>query len=178
MNYSLTDTDIKRIVGDHVPVIPYSELIKNGVLNVLMSCPDHCCIFLVRQSEHVGHWCLCFLKTKGSEIGIHIYDPYGNPPDGDDWTKRVANNVLHQLHQEKPYLLKELYNSGYKIYFNEYEHQNRDDSIQTCGRHCCVRASFLDLDTNQYNKQLNMIAKKNGLSTDELVCELTNSFLN
>jgi hypothetical protein len=174
MNYSLTDTDIKQIVGDGIQVIPYSELIEKGVINVLMTSPEHCCIFLVRQTENVGHWCLCFLKTKGNEIGIHVYDPYGNPPDGEDWTKRVANNVLEQLHQEKPYLLKELYNSGYKIYFNEFKHQSRNSSIQTCGRHCCVRSSFLDLDTNQYNKMIT----GHGVSPDKLVCELTNCFLN
>jgi len=173
MNYSLTDTDLKRIVGDNIPIMPYSSLIDSGVLNVLMSSPEHCCIFLVRQSENVGHWCLCFLKTKGSETGIHIYDPYGNPPDGEDWSKRVAYNVLEQLHQEKPYLLKDLYNSGYKVYFNEFQHQSRDPSIFTCGRHCCTRASFLDLDTKQYNKMIT----GHGISPDELVCEMTNNYL-
>jgi hypothetical protein len=160
-------------VGDGIPVLTYSDLIGAGVLNVLLSSPENCCIFLVRQTEQTGHWCMCFLKNNGSEKGIHIYDSYGNPPDGREWSRYLTQNILQQLHQEKPYLLNELYNSGYKVYFNEHRHQGKDPRIQTCGRHCAIRCSFLDLDSKQYDEMIT----NQGVNPDELVCDLTNCYL-
>jgi len=172
MERSLTDTEMRQMLGSEIPVMIYSDLINNGVLNTLLDSPEHCVVFLVRQAETSGHWCVCFLKTKGKEIGIHIYDSYGNPPDGEEWKKHVSLEILKQVQQEEPYLLTDLYNSGYKIYFNQYRHQSKDPRNQSCGRHCITRCSFLDLDTDEYNK---MITSK-GVSPDNVVFAMTEGF--
>jgi hypothetical protein len=173
MNYSLTDEDIRDLTDYEVPVLTYSELIDRGVLDSLLESPSHCIIFLVRQNQTYGHWVCLFLKLKGSEKGIHLYDSYGNVPDSKEWKKNVSDQLLVDLHQDEPYLLKELYDTGYNIFYNEYQHQDRKNNIATCGRHAVCRSCFTDLDTDQYN---NMITSK-GISPDELVLELTQQFI-
>jgi len=169
MNYSLTDSDIRNLTDNEVEVCTYSELLDRGVLNVLLSKPSHACIFLVRQSKSYGHWVLIWLKTQGRERGLYIYDSYGNTPDSKEWKKYVSKDILKAVHQEEPYLLKELYDSGFNIYYNEYPHQSLSEKIATCGRHCVVRSEFLEMDTNDYDKLIN----QGNLSPDEKVLELT-----
>jgi hypothetical protein len=174
MNISLTDTQISDLLNNEVPVMPYSELIKKGVMNVLRSSPSKAVVFLVRQQPTYGHWCLCFLKDKGrSEQGIHVYDSYGNKPDSKAWKKNLSRKTLKQLHQENPYLLSQLYDTGKPIYFNEYQHQAYNPNVATCGRHVVCRASFLDLDTDEYN---DLITSK-GMSPDQVVVKATNDYL-
>lgn len=173
MQRALSDTEIQNLLDNEVPVMSYSDLIGIGLMNVLRQSPSKAVIFLVRQREDYGHWCLCFLKERGNEQGLHCYDSYGNVPDSKNWKQGLTKKTLKQLHQENPYLLGELYNSGKAIYFNEFHHQSLDPSISTCGRHCVVRASFLDLDTDEYN---DLITSK-GMSPDELVVKLTDEFI-
>jgi hypothetical protein len=173
MDKSLTDEDIIKMTNNEIPVMSYSDLINTGLMNVLRESPSKAVIFLVRQREDYGHWCLCFLKTSGNEQGLHCYDSYGNVPDSKNWKRGLTKKTLTQLHQENPYLLRELYNSGKAIYFNEFHHQSEDPSISTCGRHVVCRSCFMDLDTDEYN---DMITSQ-GISPDELVVKLTDEFL-
>ena len=172
MNVSLTDTQIRNLLNNEVPVMTYSDLIKKGVMNVLRNSPSKAVVFLVRSGLSYGHWCLCFLKTNGKEQGIHCYDSYGNIPDGKAWKQGLTKKTLKQLDQENPYLISELYNTGKPIYFNEYHHQANDGN-SCCGRHVICRACFLDLDTDEYN---NLITSK-GMSPDKFVVKITHPFL-
>ena len=169
MDKSLTDDDIRRLTDNEIAVMTYSDLIEKGVLNVLLSTPNMACIFLIRQSMDYGHWVLIWLKTKGKEKGFYFYDSYGNEVDSKEYKKYVSESVLMAVHQDEPYLLKELYDSGFRIYFNEFPHQIDKKNVASCGRHCIVRSSFLDLDTNEYDKMITA----GSLTPDEKVLILT-----
>lgn len=173
MNIALTDEQISSLLDHQIPIMSYSDLIERGVMNVLRETPSNAVVFLVRQKPDYGHWCLCWLKTKGSEQGLHCYDSYGNEPDGKEWKQNLTEKTLKQLNQENPYLLSQLYESGKSIYFNEYQHQNINKNISTCGRHVACRASFLDLDTDEYN---DMITSK-GMPPDLVVVKATNDLI-
>jgi len=174
MNVSLTDTQISDLLNNEVPVMPYSELIKKGVMNVLRESPSNAVVFLVRSASKYGHWCLCFLKNKGqTEQGIHVYDSYGNKPDSKAWKQALSKKTLKQLHQENPYLLSQLYDTGKPIYFNEYQHQAYNPNVSTCGRHVVCRASFLDLDTDDYNS----LITSRGITPDQVVVNATKDYL-
>jgi hypothetical protein len=173
MNISLTDTQIGELLNEEVPVMPYSDLIKKGVMNVLRESPSNAVVFLVRSEQKYGHWCLCFLKTNGTEQGIHVYDSYGNKPDSKAWKKNLSKKTLKQLHQENPYLLSQLYDTGKPIYFNEYQHQAYNPNVSTCGRHVVCRASFLDLDTDDYNS----LITSRGITPDQVVVNATNDLI-
>ncbi len=169
MNKSLSDGDVRELTDNEIPVMTYSDLIEKGVLNVLLSNPNMACIFLIRQKIDYGHWVLIWLKTKGKEKGFYFYDSYGNEVDSKEFKKFVSESVLKAVHQDEPYLLKELYDSGFRIYFNEYPHQESKEGIATCARHCIVRSSFLDMDTEDYNKMIT----EGDLTPDEKVLILT-----
>ena len=169
MDVSLTDDDVRRLTDNEIPVMVYSDLIEKGVLNVLLSTPSMACIFLYRTSENYGHWLLIWLKTQGKEKGIYVFDSYGNTPDSEEYKKYVSESVLMSVHQDEPYLLKELYDSGFRIYFNEFPHQIDKKNVATCGRHCVVRSSFLDMDTDEYDKMITA----GSLTPDEKVLILT-----
>jgi hypothetical protein len=169
MDKSLTDTEMRELTDNEIPIMTYSELVDNGVLNVLLSTPSKACIFLIRQSLDYGHWVLIWLKNEGRERGLYFYDSYGNTPDSEEYKKYVSTNVLKAVEQDEPYLLKELYDSGFRIYFNEFPHQIDKKDISSCGRHCIVRSSFLDMDTNDYDK----IITAGSLTPDEKVLILT-----
>lgn len=169
MNKSLTDKEIRELTDNEIPVMTYSDLIENGVLNVLLSTPSMACIFLIRQKIDYGHWVLIWLKTQGKEKGFYFYDSYGNEVDSKEFKKFVSESVLKEVHQDEPYLLKELYDSGFRIYFNEYPHQESKKNISSCGRHVCVRSSFLDMDTDEYDKMITA----GDLTPDEKVLILT-----
>ena len=72
------------------------------------------------------------------------------------YKKYVSTDILKAVEQDGPYLLKELYDSGFRIYYNEYPHQASKNGISTCGRHCIVRSCFLDMDTDDYNDSMKM----------------------
>jgi len=169
MDKSLTDGDVRRLTDNEIPVMTYSELIDNGVLDVLLSTPSMACICLIRTALDYGHWVLIWLKTKGKEKGFYFYDSYGNEVDSNVYKKFVSTELLKQIHQDEPYLLKELYDSGFKIYFNEYPHQSSNKNVSTCGRHSVVRSSFLDMDTDEYDKMITA----GSLTPDEKVLLLT-----
>ena len=169
MDKSLTDTEMRELTDNEIPIMTYSELVDNGVLNVLLSTPSMACIFLIRQSINYGHWVLIWLKTEGKEKGLYFYDSYGNEVDSHEYKKYVSTDVLKAVEQDEPYLLKELYDSGFRIYFNEYPHQSSSDKISTCGKHCCIRSCFLEMDTDEYNDMIT----KGDLTPDEKVHLLT-----
>jgi len=169
MDKSLTDKEVRELTDNDIPVMTYSDLVEKGVLNVLLSTPSMACIFLIRQKMDYGHWVLIWLKTLGKEKGFYFYDSYGNEVDSKEFKKYVSESVLEAVHQDEPYLLKELYDSGFRIYFNEHKHQQSKEGIATCARHCIVRSSFLDMDTEDYHKMITA----GDLTPDEKVLLLT-----
>jgi hypothetical protein len=169
MNKSLTDTEMRQLTDNEIPVMTYSDLVDRGPLNVLLSTPSRACIFLIRQAIDYGHWVLIWLKSEGKEKGLYFYDSYGNEVDSHEYKKYVSTDILKAVEQDEPYLLKELYDSGFRIYYNEYPHQVSKNGISTCGRHCIVRSSFLEMDTDDYNDMITA----GDLTPDEKVLILT-----
>ena len=182
MDYSLTDTDITKLTDGDVPVMTYSDVIDNGLVKTLFESPSKCIIMLVRQNPNYGHWVCIFLKAHGSEAGIHVYDSYGNVPDSKKWKQNISESLLKELHQDEPYLLQELYDSGFNIFYNEYPHQDTDRHIATCGRHSVCRSCFTDLDTDEYNDLINgrtpmTPPELQGMTPDEIVFHMTQNLL-
>jgi hypothetical protein len=116
-----------------------------------------------------------FLKDKGKEKGIHIFDSYGNTPDCKEWKQGINAKLLEELGQEKPYLLEQLYDSGFDMYYNEYQFQDLSKNVSSCGRHCCCRSYFTDLDTDEYYNMINRIIDDVPFinNPDEVVLTLT-----
>jgi len=180
LNHSLSDTEIRKLT-DNSTIVLYSD-IRNNILDNLHKSPNNTIICLVRQTEKYGHWICIFFKSEGSEQGIHVYDSYGNEPDSKKWFKGLSKQTLQELGEDKHQLLQSLYKTTLPIYFNEYKHQSEKrtangEQIQTCGFHSVMRATFNDLDTNEYNQLIKKKCAELQLTPDELVVSILKPFL-
>jgi hypothetical protein len=179
LNHSLSDTEIRKLT-DNSTVVLYNGI--GNILETLHNSPNNTLICLVRQTQTYGHWICIFLKTEGSEQGIHVYDSYGNEPDSKKWFKNINAQTLQELGEDKHQLLQLLYETTLPIYFNEYKHQSscktsNGEPIQTCGFHCVMRATFNDLDTNEYNQLIKKKCAELHLTPDELVASTLQAYL-
>ena len=163
MDYSLSDTDIRTLLGDGIKITTYPDLDKVSHINELFDRKGRAIIFFPQTNEQTGHW-TCMLKRGRT---IEFFDPYGEPPD---YQKDfVPSGLLEKMKMKEPLLADLLLGSGYKILYNKEQVQKLANNVQTCGRHCVARLLFAKLPVKQYRKHI----EKSGVSPDEFVLRLT-----
>ena len=137
MEYMLSNKDIGKVVGEHIPITPSSEFHRIRNIDDLLS-PSGKGIILYEDSRngrsYVGHWCALCRFAPGK---LAFYDPYGGFPDSQlrhipMCYRRATNQVLHHMKRL-------LHDSKYKeLHYNPYRHQRMADGIHTCGRHVAL----------------------------------------
>jgi hypothetical protein len=165
--YALGDDDLRRILGNNITIVSYPDLKHLNDIDEVFDDMGRCILLFLTQDESSGHW-LCMHK-EGDDI--HYFDPYGNTlldlRGGDkEW---LSMGKLKQLQQENPLLLKLLIKSNKKVYYSTYSYQKDKTNVNTCGRHCCVRLLYKNLDLKQYYDMI----KNSGLTPDEFVTNIT-----
>jgi hypothetical protein len=125
-----------------------------------------CIMLYLTENEDTGHW-VCLLK-KGDTI--EYFDPYGGyKPDGErHWLSKEKREELGEDDMTLTKMLK-----GYKVISNPYHFQQEKNNVNTCGRHCCVRALHGYLSLTDYNKMI----KDSGITPDEFVTTYTSQVL-
>lgn len=163
--YPLGDDDIKKILGNNINIIAYPELENYNDVDEIFDNENRVIILFLTTDKNTGHW-LCLHKD--NDDNIHYFDPYGEGIDKDK--KWLSKTKLEELNEDKISLLNLLKNTANNgVYYNSYDFQNDREGINTCGRHCCVRLLYKDLDLNDY---YNMI-KDSNLTPDEFVSNIT-----
>jgi hypothetical protein len=164
-DYSLSDTDIQKIIGG-TSIFRYPELDKMNSIEDAFDSEGRCMFLYLTEDEDTGHWC-CMIK-KGSNI--EFFDPYGGlKPDGE--RKWLSKEKLEALGEDEPILTRML--KGYKVTSNPYHFQKLKNDVNTCGRHCCVRLLMAHLSLPEYHK---MIASS-GVEPDDFVTTFTSQVL-
>lgn len=167
-SYPLSDSDLRKILGDDISIVLYPELDDIDDIDEVFDDKGRAMILFLTTDAHTGHW-MCIYKR---DDGIHFFDPYGTAVDkARDW---LSKEKLIELQQEKPFLRKLLLGSGEKVYYNIFPFQQDKMDINTCGRHCSTRLLYKDLDLDEY---YNMI-RKSKLSPDDFVSIITFEILN
>jgi len=161
--YSLSDDDIRSLLGSDISLMTYPQLAKKRSLLDCFDSKGRCIILFLTQDEHTGHWC-CMFRTKK---GVEFFDPYGDRPE--DQLDELPRSRLEQLDEAQPYLTNLMRRSGLPIYYNTHAFQKESGDINTCGRHCVARLMFKDKTLRQYKA----IIDKSGLSPDKFVSGLT-----
>jgi hypothetical protein len=162
-DYSLSDDDIRRLLGKDISLMTYPDLANKKSLNDCFDSKGRCIILFLTQDEHTGHWC-CMFRTKK---GVEFFDPYGDRPE--EQLDEVPQSRLEQLDQDQPYLTDLMRRSGVPIYYNTHAFQKERGDVNTCGRHCVVRLLYKDKTLAQYKS----IIDKTGLCPDDFVSGLT-----
>lgn len=161
MNYSLSDSDIRKFIGEPVRIIKYSELSKFKTVDQLLHPYDGC--FILYETDHnYGHWTVLFRNR----WGIEFFDSYGAPID--TMIGNLKKSYPAGGAQQKPYLtaliLRSLKANGERLHIisNKVALQSSNENITTCGRWAVFRyinrrsdlRSFIDLFKNQPDKDL------------------------
>jgi len=161
--YALSDSDLRELLGNDIPIIPYPELKNVSDIDDVFDEKGRCMILFLNSSPTSGHWC-CMIRRPDS---IEFFDPYGESPNHvvDD----VPMPFLKKLDMDKPYLTKLLRAKGLPVYYNNCQFQKDNRSIATCGRHCAVRLFYAPYSLPEYYS----IVEKSKMSPDLFVSGVT-----
>lgn len=158
----LSEDDIRDIVNNKVNVISYENLFNYGSIDEALGPYKALIVLYEVQTHSEGHWSLLY---KQNNI-LHFFDPLGIPMDEE--LDLIPNFYkLNNRGKKIPHLTYLVEKSGYKVISNQTKYQKVDKHINTCGRHCCVRLKFRDLNEEQYRKLWKTIP------SDKEVTELT-----
>lgn len=141
----LSSEDIEKLLDGKTRIMSYKQLMKHKNINEVLE-PFGSVVILLESRDNFGHW-LCLIKRGDT---IEFFDPYGIKPDNQ---RAFIPAAYKKQHYPEKYLVKLLLNSRYKIRYSEFKLQDINDSeISTCGRWCCMRIIFKDLDEYQFKK--------------------------
>ena len=143
----LTENDIRKIVDNKVNVIAYSDLFNYKTIDQALGIHEALIVLYQVESHSEVHWSLLYKK----ENVLHFFDPLGIEMDKE--LKFIPNFfTLDNRGERVPHLSYLVQKSGYKVISNTTKYQKVDKHVNTCGRHCCVRLKFRDLDEEEYRK--------------------------
>lgn len=146
MKKSTTGQFIYDKLNGNTNLIVYGDLNECKHIDDLFI--DDSCVILLETKEDFGHW-VCIIKHPNS---IEAFNSYGNYIDDD--LKYVPKNMKKRLGEDYPTLSLLLYDSGYKIEYNDYKLQSKSSSIATCGYHVIMRIKFKEMNIDDYAKML------------------------
>lgn len=162
--YSLSELDLRKIVGEKIPIIEYYQL--NDIYDINHILDYGCCIILFELKKDNGHW--LFLQRVNKST-LEFFDSYSNTPDAE--LKWIDVNKRKKLHEDFPKLSELMINSKYKkIVYLKHRLQKWSNKIATCGRHVAVRCLARKIPLKKYEETLRFPkGKLKGLSPDQLV---------
>jgi hypothetical protein len=171
LNYSLSDSDIKTVLGHDTKIIEYKDLNEyNSIYDLLPNEKDFV-IVLVESKHNSGHWC-ALLRYNNT---IELWDSYGGDIANElNYITRKMNQILHQNKAELHQLLKTVKATD-EIIYSTTKLQEEGPDIATCGRHACLRVKMcmhFGYDLEQYLKFFIDKVNETGLCPDVLVCKL------
>jgi len=145
----LSGGDIHRITDGLCLPIPYHELDNIDDINQLFDQSNVIMLLYEINSEDSGHW-VTIIKHNNNTI--EFFDPYAMKPD----EELKYSPYYYRTHKgnEIPHLTYLLEQSGLKIIYNKCKLQKFLKDVNTCGRHCAIRAKFKDLSLSEYCKMM------------------------
>ena len=161
--YSLSDDDLKRLVGKDLPCTRYPELANKSLDSLFNSAGLGALLFLT-EDENTGHWIA--IMRNGDEI--EVCDSFGTAIDGDRaWLDESEREALHET---LPLLKNVLRSHRGRIVHNTRKLQS--DDLNTCGRHVATRLLHRNLKLPDYIRLVT-----SGGSADDYVTHYTKSLL-
>lgn len=167
----LSNKDIKRLLDNSVKIELYPNLHKYDNIDDLLG-PYGACVLLFEAQPKYGHWCCIF---KVNENLIEFFNPYGTVADGwpDDSLNHIPKEFRRISNQMIPKLSLLMLDSPYELSYNEYQFQQHNPKIKTCGRHCVVRLDNRDKELPEYVNYLNALCDRYDVNYDQMVTLLT-----
>ena len=174
----LSDADLRRILGNDIKIVVYSQLANFRDLDELLPKPLDCCIILYEEMPRSGHW---VGLSKYNGLYEH-FDSYGVKVDRElEWLNMRTRQSLRQVEPNLTNLLKrELDLDGERYIWNKVRYQSKDESVNTCGSHVSHRLYRLlndHMTLDQYHEFMRETKERTGASYDNIVAEWVRSEL-
>jgi hypothetical protein len=176
LDYELSTTDIKKVLGKNTKIVKYSDLANlKSILDAFGNSND-CVLFDPIVSASNGHY-ECLFRNGNT---ITFFDSYGLPVDG--FKKYVSSTQqLQKLHELRNYLsdlLIQAQNQGYIVNYNPFQYQKFANDITTCGDHVSCRLLHKNLNGLQYKNYLQSLMKQFNVNTyDDVVVILISKII-
>lgn len=160
MDESLSNFDIFNILDGKANIMTYNEL--TDYENLWDAMGKYKSVIILYESKfNYGHWVCVFERPDGN---LEFFNSYGGLPD--DSLKKIDSYFRIILNQQIPHLTRLLYLTKRKIEYNDYQLQEYNGDIRTCGKWVCARLLMRNININYFIE----IFKKNiYYKPDELV---------
>ena len=169
LGYSLSDADMRTILGQDCRFIEYGDLDKFASMDDLLPNEgDYVIILIESTAENTGHWC-CI--TKGNKV-ISMMDSYGvKLQDELNYISRAMNRMLGNTKKELEDLIKSV-PDDYEVIYNKTPLQHESPSICTCGRWCAAYIQLFKLGYSlcEFLEIVEAQCKEYNIPPDVLVC--------
>lgn len=179
----LTNTDIARIVGYPINVVPYHKIPSiadvrqyNSIDKLFGRYP--CVVILYEQDElNTGHYCCLLKMNSGKQSGmIEFFDSYGVSLAGEPDEQELKFNELQEnkkIIQDGNTILDLLKNSKYNYYANPWKLQSEHYKVATCGRWVASRIRFHQSTSPAGSSLVNFIKLFDVSDPDKLITSIT-----
>ena len=137
--YSLSDADIRKILGNDIKIITYPMLGNMSSIDEAFDGKGRSVMLVPNVSPTMGHWVA--MIDRGDSI--EFFDPYGDAPE--EQKGGLSHSKLQALDIDQPFLTKLLRASGKPVYYNTKAFQSSGRSVATCGRHAVARLAYAPL---------------------------------
>lgn len=143
---ALSDKDVLKLVRGRANLILYPEMHKYSTIDEVLG-PYGSCLILYESEPNYGHW-TCVNKILSDTI--EYFNSYGGLPD--NALKYIPQSFQKVSNQDYTYLAKLMYDSKYKLTYNEHRFQKMNNDIRTCGRWACLRIILKHLSLKEFTK--------------------------
>lgn len=167
--YSLSDADLRTILGNDCKIVEYCDLNKFSNMDDLLPNDTDYVIILIESAENRGHWCAI---TKRDKV-ISTFDSYGvKLQDELSFIPRMMNRILGNTKQELENLIKSCADDVEVIY-NKTPLQSQSPSVASCGRWCCsfIQLFKLGYSLEEFLEIVQAQCEEHDVPPDILVCK-------
>lgn len=167
--YSLSDADIRTILGQDCKIIEYCDLDKFSNMDDLLPNETDYVIILIESAENRGHWCAI---TKRDKV-ISMMDSYGvKLQDELNFISRTVNRMLGNTKEELEKLIKSCADDVEVIY-NKTPLQSQSPDVASCGRWCAsyIQLFKLGYSLEEFLEIVQAQCEEHDVPPDILVCK-------
>ena len=172
LGYSLSDADIRHILGQDCRIVEYCDLDKFSSMDDLLPGETDYVIILIESQDNSGHWCAI---TKHNKV-ISMMDSYGiKLQDELNFISRAVNRMLGNTKEELEKLIKSC-PDDVEVIYNKTPLQSQSPSICTCGRWCAAYIQLFKLGYSlcEFLEIVQAQCEEYGVPPDVLVCKWVN----
>lgn len=141
-------------------LIQYKDINKYNSIEELLG-PTKKCVILYHTKRNYGHW-TCLYEYNNT---IFFFDSYGFIPD--DELTFLHKDLKTELNSNHRYLTQLLYNSNKPIEYNEYQLQERNKNVNTCGRWVILRLKYPSISVDDFYNIFKQSSRY--ITNDELI---------